>query len=81
MEWVESLLSLLFKQLGPLGTVCLLTTVYAAWLHKKEKDDHLRTRELVAMDAEKRNKIHQEFIAVLVEIKTMLAQTESNRHG
>lgn len=72
MEWVESVLGLLFKQLGPLGTVCLATTIYAAWLHYKEKEDHRRTRELVAADAEKRNKIHQEFIAVLVEIKTMI---------
>ena len=80
MEWIESLLSLVFKQLGPLGTVCLLTTVYAAWLHKQEKADHLRTRELVAADAEKRNKIHQEFVAVLIEMKTMLARIGNSRY-
>jgi len=81
MEWIESLLKLLFAQLGPLGTVCLLTTVYAAYLHKQEKADHLRTRELVAADTEKRNKLHQEFIAVLVEIKMMLNKIEDHGHG
>lgn len=74
MEWAESLLKLLFGQLGPLGTVCLGVAAYTAWLHYQEKQDHKRTREIVAEDAEKRLKIHQEYITVLTEIKTMMVK-------
>lgn len=74
MEWLESLLKLLFGQLGPLGTVCLGVAAYTAWLHYEEKKDHKKTREIVAEDAEKRLKIHQEYIQTLAEIKTLLVR-------
>ena len=82
MEIVEKLLGLFFAQFGPLGTVCLTTTIYAAWLHYTEKEDHKKTRELVAIDAEKRNKLHQEFILVLGEMKLMISRlAEDRRNG
>lgn len=81
MEWVENLLKLLFGQLGPLGTVTLAAAAYSAWLHWQEREDHKRTRQLVAEDAEKRLKLHQDFIAVLTEIKTLLIKDLQNgRH-
>lgn len=78
MEWVEGLLTLLFRQLGPLGTICLLTTVYVAWLHHNEREDHKHTRDLIAADAERRTKLNQEFIIVLTEIKTLLLKSEKS---
>lgn len=78
MEWVESLLKLLFGQLGPLGTTTLAAAAYMAFLHHQEREDHKRTRELVAEDAEKRLKIHQDYIAVLSEIKTLLLKELRN---
>lgn len=72
MDWLKDLLTLLFGQLGPLGTVCVAAAAYSAWLHHTEREDHRKTRELVAKDAEGRLKIHQQFIEVLTEMKTLL---------
>ena len=80
MEWVEKLLVLLFGQLGALGTVCLLAAGYIAWLHHQEKEDHKRTRELVAQDAEKRLGIHQSYIQILTELKSILTYREKTPH-
>lgn len=72
MEWLKDLLTLLFGQLGPLGTVCVAAAAYSAWLHHTEREDHRKTRELVAADAEKRLKIHEAFIGTLTEMKILL---------
>lgn len=72
MEFVKDLLQLLFGHLGPLGTVCVAAAAYSAWLHHSEREDHRKTREMVAKDAEGRLKIHSQFIEVLAELKTML---------
>ena len=79
MEWVESLLKLLFGHLGPLGTTLVAAAAYMAWLHNQEREDHKKTRQLVADDAEKRLIIHQDYIRVLTEIKTIL--TQERHHG
>lgn len=78
MEWVESLLKLLFGQLGPLGTTTLMGAAYIAWLHTKEREDHKETRRLVAEDAERSLKVHHEYIALLAEIRTILRKERAN---
>lgn len=72
MEWVKDLLTLLFGQLGPLGTVCVAAATYSAWLHHTEREDHRKTREMVAKDSEARLKIHNSFIETLAEMKVLL---------
>lgn len=78
MEWIESLLKLLFGQLGPLGTLFVAAATYLARLHWQEREDHKRTRELIAQDADKRLAIHQDYIRVLTEIRTIMIKDRSN---
>lgn len=70
-SWIE-ILKLLFGQLGVVGTVCFLMSGYLAYLHRQEKEDHKATRQLMEGDLDKRLKIHQEYIQVLTQIKTMM---------
>lgn len=78
MEWAEGFLKFLFGQLGPLGTICLGVAAYTAWLHHQEKEDHKATRKLVAEDAAKRLLLHEKYIAVLTEVKTLIHKGQRN---
>lgn len=69
--WIETL-KLLFGQLGVVGTVCFLMTGYLAYLHRQEKEDHGKTRKLLDADLDKRLELHQNYIQLLVEIKSAL---------
>lgn len=81
MDWVQELLKLLFGQLGSLGTVCVAAAAYSAWLHYSEREDHKKTREMVARDAEQRLVAYNKHVQVLAEIKTLLCTLGDRRNG
>lgn len=73
MEEAFAIVKFLFGQLGVIGGVCFLMSGYLAWLHREEKEDHKKTRELLVLDLEKRLIAHGEYVKVLAEIRTLLS--------
>ena len=81
MEMLQELLTLLFGQLGPLGTVCVAAAAYSAWLHHREREDHKATRRAVAEDAKERLAIHNRYLEVLAEMRILLMHLGEKDHG
>lgn len=56
MEWgvVSQILTVLFGQVGVLGTVLIAFSGVLLWLLQREQDSHEKTREQVALVNEKR---------------------------
>lgn len=75
---IESLLKLLFGQLGVIGTVCLGVATALGWLHMQERKDHKQTRELMYQHFEKLLTLQISVASVLAELKLLI--TEDEKH-
>ena len=74
MEFLWKLLSLLFGQVGVLGTILIAMCTYLAWDVKEERASHRATREYIYELQEKRVQMHTANLEAMTEIKVSLDQ-------
>jgi hypothetical protein len=84
LGWAEGLLRLLFGNLGALGTLFVIVSVYQGWQLKLEQDEHKETRTTLGELNEKRLMLHEENLKTLGELKNsidVLAREVKRRRG
>lgn len=74
-----SLLTLLFGQLGALGTICVVGAGAFWFLLKQEKTAHESTRQIVYQQFDKLATSQQAVATVLAELKLLLTDDDVDR--
>lgn len=71
-EWFTGLLTVLFGQLGALGTVCFLAAAYSAYLLQREQESHTATRRELTEYLESHLALREKHIEILAELRGIL---------
>lgn len=71
-SWLSSILTLLFGQVGVLGTVLIAASAYIAWQLHLEQLDHKETRRKYEEMNEKRLELFAHVLKSVGEMKTSI---------
>lgn len=80
-DFVTKTLTLLFGQVGVLGTILIAVCGLLLWLFHKEQLAHANTRDRYEATSEKRMELYASFLTHLEQLKNQIALLEATLRG